>query len=94
MSGAELNVARAALDEGQGLPSRLFWTPVSLAVLSRGRVTAWPLGPRLAGMPPTLPSRFWPRPVVMTVVSALADALLRDLADADRERGGGAEASA
>jgi hypothetical protein len=30
----------------------------------------------------------------MTVVSALADALLRDLADADRELGGEAEASA
>jgi hypothetical protein len=93
VSGADLNAARAALDEGQGLPSRLFWTPVSLAILYRGRVNTWHLGPR-PGLPSTLPSRFWPRPVVTTVVSALADALLRDLTDADGARGGGAEASA
>ena len=94
MSGADLNAARAALDEGQGLPSRLFWTPVSLALLYRGRLKTWHLGPRPAGRPSLLPSRFWPRPVFTAVVSALADALLRDLADVDGERGSGAEASA
>jgi len=79
------------LDEGQGLPSRLFWTPVSLAILYRGRVNTWHLGPRPVGLPSTLPSRFWPRPVFTAVVSALADAFLRDLADAEDELGGGAE---
>ena len=94
MSGADLNAAKAALDEGQGRPSRLFWTPVSLAILYRGRVTTWHLGPRPMGLPSTLPSRFWPRSVFTTVVSALADALLRDLADAEKTLGSGAEASA
>ena len=94
MSGADLNAARAALDEGQGRPSRLFWTPLSLAILYRGRVDTWHLGPRPAGMPSLLPSRFWPRSVVTTVVSALADALLRDLPDGDDELGGGAEVPA
>lgn len=94
MSGADLNAARAALDEGQGLPNRLFWTPVSLAILYRGRVNTWHLGPRPVGLPPTLPSRFWPRPLFTAVVSALADALLRDLADVDGALGSGTEASA
>ena len=94
MSGTDLNAARAALDEGQGLPSRLFWTPVSLAILYRGRVNTWHLGRRPAARPSLLPSRFWPRPVFTAVVSALADAFLRDLADAEDELGGGAEVPA
>jgi len=94
VSGADLNAARAALDEGQGRPSRLFWTPVSLAILYRGRVNTWHLGPRPVGLRSTLPSRFWPRPVFTTVVSALADALLRDLTDRDDDLGSGAEVPA
>jgi len=94
VSGTDLNAARAALDEGQGLPSPLFWTPGSLAILYRGRVNTWHLGRRPAGRPSLLPSRFWPRPVFTAVVSALADAFLRDLADAEDALGGGAEASA
>ena len=94
MSGTDLNAARAALDEGQGLPSPLFWTPVSLAILYRGRVKTWHLSRRPAARPSLLPSHFWPRPVFTAVVSALADAFLRDLADAADELGGGAEASA
>jgi hypothetical protein len=91
MSGTDLNAARAALDEGQGLPSPLFWTPVSLAILYRGRVQTWHLGLRPAGRPSLLPSRFWPRPVFTAVVSALADAFLRDLAEAEDALGGGVE---
>jgi hypothetical protein len=94
MSGTDLNAARAALDEGQGLPSPLFWTPVSLAILYRGRVKTWHLGRRPAARPSRLPSRFWPRPVFTAVVSALVDAFLRDLADAEDALGGGAEGRA
>ncbi len=94
MSGADLNAARAALDEGRGLPSRLFLTPVSLAILYRGRVNTWHLGPRPAGMLSLLPSRFWPRPVFTAVVSALAEALLRDLPDGDDDLGGEAQVPA
>ncbi|HWM76246.1 MAG TPA: hypothetical protein VNS56_01610 [Methylomirabilota bacterium] len=94
MNGTDLDAARAALDEGQGLPSPLFWTPVSLAILYRGRVNTWHLGRRPAGRPSLLPTRFWPRPVFTTVVSALAEAFLRNLADAEDELGGGAETPA
>ena len=83
MSGAYLNAARVALDEGHGLPSRLFWSPVALATLYQGRVKTWHLGARPAGVPSMLPSRFWPRPVFTAVVSALAAALLQDLTDVD-----------
>src|SRR5260370_27545906 len=82
VSGTDLDAARAALDEGQGLPSPLFWTPVSLAILYRGRVNTWHLGRRPAGRPSLIPSRFSPPPVFPPVVAALAEAFLRGLAHA------------
>jgi hypothetical protein len=93
VSGEYLEAARAALDGGGGLPSRLFWSPVSLATLYRGRVKTWVCGAHPARGLSTLPSCFWPRAVFTAVVSALAEALLRDLADTET-CGDGAQASA
>ena len=93
MSGEYLEAARATLDGGGGLPSRLFWSPVSLATLYRGRVKTWACGAHPARGLSTLPSRLWPQSVFTAVVSALAEALLRDLADGEVP-GDGAQASA
>src|SRR5262249_44477787 len=83
MPGGSLDVARAALDSATGQPCRLFWSPVTLQVLSPGRVTSSPFGTVPRRMPSALPSWLW-RPAVFTaVVSALAETLLRDLADPD-----------
>lgn len=81
MSGRWLDAARVALDEGAGRPCRLLWSPVSLAVLYQARVTTWQFGPPRGPSP--LPSRLWPRAVFTAVVSALAEAFLRDLAAPD-----------
>jgi len=80
VSGAYLHAAKAALEAGAGLPSRLFLSPVSLATLYRGRVKTWHLGAQPVGELAPLPSRFWPRSVFAAVVAALAEALLQDLA--------------
>ncbi len=83
MSGAYLHAATIALEAGVGLPSRLFWSPVSLAILYRARVKTWHLGAQSVGALAPLPSRFWPRSVFAAVVAALAEALLQDLAGAE-----------
>ncbi len=87
MSGACLEAARAALDGGDGLPSRLFWSPVALATLYRARVNTWQLGAHPARGPSALPSWLWPQAVFTPVVSALAEAFLQDLADVDDPAG-------
>ena len=93
MHEASLNVARPTLDGATGQPCRLFWSPVTLAILDRGRVKTRPCGAHPARGLSTLPSCHWPRAVFTAVVSALAEALLQDLADAGAF-GDGAQASA
>ena len=88
MSRAYLEVARAALEGGHGLPSRLLWSPVALATLVRAGVNTWQFGACHARLPSALPSRLWPRAVFTAVVSSLAEALLRDLTDPDGPDGG------
>ena len=87
MSGAWLDAARAALDAGNGRPCRLLWSPVSLAVLYQARVHMWQFGTPPARVPSALPSWLWPPAVFTAVVSALAEAFLRDLADGDDPAG-------
>ena len=93
MREASLNVARPTLDGATGQPCRLFWSPVTLAILDRGRVKTRPCGAHPARGLATLPSCLWPRAVFTAVVSALAEALLHDVADGEAF-GDGAQASA
>jgi len=83
MLGGAFDVARAALDGASGQPCRLFWSPVTLAILAQGRVTMSPFGTVPRRMPSPLPSWLWPPAVFTAVVSALAEALLQDLAEPD-----------
>jgi len=83
MFGGSLDAARAALDSATGQPCRLFWSPLTLAILFQGRVMTWPFGPPLHRGPSPLPSLLWPPAVFSAVVSALAEALVRDLGDMD-----------
>ena len=81
MSGTCLDAARVALDAATGRPCRLLWSPVSLAALYQGRVRTWHLGTPAPRGPRALPSWLWPPAVFTAVVSALAEAFIRDLTD-------------
>ena len=87
MFGGSLDVARAALDRATGQPCRLFWSPLTLAIVFQGQVTTLPFGPPLHRGPSPLPSWLWPTAVFSAVVSALAEALLQDLPNTDDAAG-------
>jgi PAS domain-containing protein len=80
-------ISAHSLDAGNGRLCRLLWSLVSLAVLYQARVHTWQFGTPPGRVPSVLPSWLWPPAVFTAVVSALAEAFLRDLADGDNPAG-------